>query len=816
MTFSSGKRKNRRTSGSDIDPSSSRSRSSVDPRRPKTTDDIDSTSLDPSVVPPRSESARPIARSQSDTQDSRRPLDRSDRKAENGANGRDGDRLQRRQSLSDLVATIDPATTTIDRRLARSRTLGADTRPLEVQPFDEDGLAEVLKRADQLDGQITPALQEAALNEADDDGDDQNTIELQPGDLDVLFQTSAYSEDQQTWRPVPPEVNSALERMVTSFTSVEQIPGSPGSFLAELLPNVRADSGSGVSRELLNDAYFLAKEVIAATTNNPLIDPEQLSDGVKQNIEQAIELVNAIDKMPGKEAFLSPENAQIYNAQKLSTTSLGASSLTIRDQQILRASGSSQSNLSFSRTQSNPAVHSEISDYRRAMIERLETDLDALKKVFQGKLLKKEQHRKVLEAETALRKALDRMKPLLDNPSDPNTQDAETQLALALDSMSTIAQTYISIDRKSRIQDRIDACKNVHDRIDQLRVTDDNIIATRLNQSADTIEEVRRLVLQQLGPEAARTYSTLMEDLFFNASPDAGIQTLLDSISTALGLGALDQGASQLQALSKIVSPFPSGGAAFGLMEDLYKAVSFIQEIKKGGGVSQQQVLQGGLITTNALKNAGATAKAGIDIANVFKDVGDIASKAASGLGAAVGGLGAAIGLGFTIHGGMIAYKTNLRVKSAQGIEDENIRAQVLDRIKTKRLRAIVKAVGGTVAIAGGVVACIATAGVAVPVIAAIGIAIGVGLTGAKAGRAIYKKQQGTKGTEREELATEIFKHMNDLLVAGDYNKAKELAQALTNNKFKQNLMLRGADGGADLETKAAALGIMRQKLKTW
>jgi hypothetical protein len=251
-------------------------------------------------------------------------------------------------------------------------------------------------------------------------------------------------------------------------------------------------------------------------------------------------------------------------------------------------------------------------------------------------------------------------------------------------------------------------------------------------------------------------------------------------------------------------------------MEDLYKAVSFIQEIKKGGGVSQQQVLQGGLITTNALKNAGATAKAGIDIANVFKDVGDIASKAASGLGAAVGGLGAAIGLGFTIHGGMIAYKTNLRVKSAQGIEDENIRAQVLDRIKTKRLRAIVKAVGGTVAIAGGVVACIATAGVAVPVIAAIGIAIGVGLTGAKAGRAIYKKQQGTKGTEREELATEIFKHMNDLLVAGDYNKAKELAQALTNNKFKQNLMLRGADAGADLDTKAAALGIMRQKLKTW
>jgi hypothetical protein len=549
-----------------------------------------------------------------------------------------------------------------------------------------------------------------------------------------------------------------------------------------------------------------------------LIDPDQLPDDVRQNIEQAIELVNAIDKMPGREAFLSPENAKIYNAQKLSSTSLGASSLTIRDRSILSASGSSQSNISLSRTQSNPAVHSAISDYRRNMIERLETDLDSLKAVFQGKLLKKEQHKKVLEAETALRKALDRIKPLLDTPSDPNTQDAETQLALALDSMSTLAQTYISIDRKSRIQDRIDACKTVRDRIDQLRVTDDNIISSRLTQSTDTIETVRNQILQQLGPEAASTYSKLIEDMFFNASPDAGVQTLMESISTALGLRAIAKGIQPSNdSLSNQVSPFVGiVGNPLSLMGDLYKAVSFIQEIKKGGGVTQRQVLQGGLITGNVLKNAGATAKAGIDVANTVEKVGSTAAAATSGLGVAVGGVGAAVSLGVTIHGGLIAYKTNLRVKSAQGIEDENIRAQVMDRIKTKRLRAIVKVVGGTIAVAGGVVACVATAGVAAPVIAAIGAAIGLGLTGARAGRAIAKKQQGTKGKEREKLATEIFKHMNDLLVAGDYNKAKELAQALTNNKFKQNLMLRGADGGANLETKAVALGIMREKLKTW
>ncbi|NJR38052.1 MAG: hypothetical protein HC781_03365 [Leptolyngbyaceae cyanobacterium CSU_1_4] len=251
-------------------------------------------------------------------------------------------------------------------------------------------------------------------------------------------------------------------------------------------------------------------------------------------------------------------------------------------------------------------------------------------------------------------------------------------------------------------------------------------------------------------------------------------------------------------------------------MMDVYKAYSFIKAVKEAGIVTKRDALRGGLITANMTKNTGVAIKTGIDIAKTATNVGDAALTAATTAGTISGVASTVIGVGFTVHGGLIAYKTNIRVGSATGIDDPKIQAQVMARIQKKRRRALLEAVGGTIAVVGGVLVIVGTAGIAAPIVAGIGAAIALTLAGERGIRAAVKTAQGTKGRERQSLATAVFDHMNDLLASGDYNKAKELAQALTNNKLKQSLMLRGADAGASLQNQQAALVIMRDKLKTW
>lgn len=864
----SSKKKKRRSSidNGDLDTSSS-SRSLSDLSRTRTRDETVSTTLDSDVSPRRTDTTTTtdtrttngdasrvrrdssfsdtIATRQRQISDAQRSrtlddldasvrrdsdLVRRDSDSESTASSLRDDptSVQRRRSLSDLAATIDTEATIPDLRPLRARRLAeGDLSAFRQKRFDEDSLSKLLENADRTDVSSSPLVRELSLDDSSRDADEADFVDDVSADVDVAVRRSSYSQDESQWISLPKEANDALRSLQTEFEIVT-VSSGPERYLTELLPNIYADDGQTVSPDILNDVYFLAKEQITRTTENPLLDADSLPDAEKLRIQRLIELVKAIDKMESRKAFLVPENARAYNALKLETTNLGATSLTTHERQVVKTYGSDLTGISFNRTQPDSEIHKAISDYRQKTLERLTTDLQALEGVFQDKLIKKEHHHAVLKAQAALGKAIDRIKGVLDTPTDPNTADAVDQLNLAIDAMKTAAQTYLSIGSKDkkRIQSRLDACQIVLDRLDQLTVTDDKIVASRLNAGFRTLENTRQ-ILGKYGPKVTTAFDKMIEDFLFNASPDANIQTILDSLSTALGLAELDSGAASSSAFQTATDVSIGPGTVSdvaSVLADVAKTLSFIKGLKKAGVVTKTDALNGGLILLNATKNVSGVVETGFDIAKMADSALATSATASASIASGVaGGAGIVIGGGFTVHGGYVAYKTGLRVQPAEGIGNDQIRAQILDRIQTKRRRAILKAVGGAVAVVGGVVAIVATAGAATPVvigigagIAALSTGIGAGLSGERAGSAIYKRATGTKGSARMDLAIATFVHMNELLASGNYSKAKELAQALTNNKLKQSLMLRGADAGASPEDKEAARMIMFDKLKTW
>ncbi|MEM9008916.1 MAG: hypothetical protein AAGE59_36090 [Cyanobacteria bacterium P01_F01_bin.86] len=859
LTKKKKKKRRRSLDDSDIDSSTAnRSRQSSDLRRSRTTDDLATTRPDPDFNPRQardslstidattsSANGNAVRRSRSssdaDTLRQRRldiaqrddtprskttdDLDltvRRDRNEQADATTADlPTPIQRRKSLADLAATIDPEATVPDQRPARfrSQSVDGDSSAFRAKRLQESDVDTLLDDLDQIDPKTLPLVKELSLDDSSQDKDDEDFVEdtTTSADADVVaVRRSSYSQNQSDWTPLPKAADEALKALRDDFADASDAAFGPESYLTELLPTIYAQNDQDVSREMLNDVYYLAKEQIAQTIDNPLINDNMLSEAEKQRIQKMIDLVNAIDKIEGREAFLVPENAQAYNAYKLDNTNFGDTSLTAYERQIVQTYGNDLTGISFNRTQQSSEIHKAISDYRQAVMNRLTTDLEAVEAVFKAKFIKKKKHKNVLKADIALLNAIDRVKFLKDNLTDPNTTDAIDQLNLAVTAMRTAAQTYVATSNHA---DRIKACQKVLDRIDQLMVTDDKIISGRLDESFSTIERVHSALLK-ISPEVARTFSDDMETLFFNASPEATAQTVtLDSLGVALGLAGLDSSAASTTAFSNAEAVSTGLGidsVASALLLDMYKAYSFIKELKDANVITKQNLLDGGVILTNTTKNVSAAIKTGIDIADATTGVSSAALTAASAAGTATGVASTVLGAGFTVHGGLITYKTQVRLGSATGIDDANIRAQIIARIKTKRRRALMEAVGGTVAVVGGVLVIVGTAGTAAPVVAGIGAAIGVSLAAERGGRAAFKTAKGTKGKKREELAKSVFIHMNALLASGNYSKAKELAQALTNNKLKQSLMLQGADAGASKQDQQAALVIMRDKLKTW
>ena len=123
-------------------------------------------------------------------------------------------------------------------------------------------------------------------------------------------------------------------------------------------------------------------------------------------------------------------------------------------------------------------------------------------------------------------------------------------------------------------------------------------------------------------------------------------------------------------------------------------------------------------------------------------------------------------------------------------------------------------ALGGTLALSGGVVALVVTGGAAAPVLLAGAAVIAAGLAGDKGVNKVKKGKDA--GKEREEFGKQIFAHMKELIKLGDYEQATTIAKSLTNNRLGQLEIMRGVEKQANQAAADASLKLIQKKLKTW
>ncbi|WP_424100097.1 hypothetical protein [Moorena producens] len=762
--------------------------------------------------------------------------------------------IGRRKSLSDLSDALNTVNTGVvdpRGRLQRSLSVGGD--PTEVRKFigkriDKAGLEALNKSLENVNIDDLPLVKQFSLNDSSNDNDEEDFINDDDSEtkLEISVRSSAYSDssDTQQWRPLPDEADTALKDLRAELTG-KQIGAAADQDLRDLLDNIYGPDGKSVSLEMLNDVYFMAQDKIDTTYNNPLIGPKDLSESEKQAIDKYVRLVNAVDKIDGKEAFINANNAKIYTAQKLLNSNFGSDDLNTFDLSIANAYGEDISDVSFNRKYDNKEINNSIEQYRQKMMQRLETELEGIGHIFKrnvkkfdGKLRQKDKHKNVVNSQDALLEKLRKVMAISKDVSSESTVETLNQFKLAITAMKTSADNFKSTAKKylsaSEHKDRIQAVQQVLNRIDQLLVTDDKIINAQMKRSFGALSELHA-VLVKINPEAAKTFNEAMSALFFNASPEGISTTPIDALNAALAIvnGADEDGLDVKSVLeskafggaSEAATGLGQAAVLSGLVADAVAAFSFISSMRKpeGGVRTKEQLAQGAVVGTNLTKNTATAFSTGVDAAaalgtSIAKDVATVSAVATQVSGVA----GTVLGAGFAYHGGLVYYKTNQRSKMAKNISDDEIRKAVQKRISTKKRRALFEAVGGTIAVAGGTVAIITTIvgtlGLAAPIIAGVGSLIALELSAERGINSVVKSKSKNKnkGEERQKLAGAIFEHMNDLLANGQYNQAKQLAQALTNNKYKQSLMLLGTDGDATLAQQQAALIIMRDKLKTW
>ncbi|AOX01245.1 hypothetical protein BJP34_18975 [Moorena producens PAL-8-15-08-1] len=747
--------------------------------------------------------------------------------------------IGRRKSLSDLSDALNTVNTGVvdpRGRLQRSLSVGGD--PTEVRKFigkriDKAGFKALNKSLENVDIDDLPLVKQFSLNDSSNDNDEEDFINDDDSEtkLEISVRSSAYSDssDTQQWRPLPDEADTALKDLRAELTG-KQLGAGPDEDLRDLLDNIYHPDGKSVSLERLNDVYFMAQDKIDTTNNNPLKDAKDLSESEKQAIKKYVRLVNAVNKIDGKEAFINANNAKIYTAQKLLYSNFGSDDLNTFDLSIANAYGEDISDVSFNRKYDNKEINNSIEQYRQKMMQRLETELEGLGHIFKrnvkkfdGKFFQEKKHKNVVKYQEALLEKLRKVMAISKDVSSESTVETLNQFKLAITAMKTSADNYTSA---SEHKDRIQAVQQVLNRIDQLLVTDEKIINAQMKRSFGALSELHA-ALVKINPEAAKTFNEAMSALFFNASPEGISTTPIDALNAALDIvnGADEDGLDVKSALeskafggaSEAATGLGQAAVLSGLVADAVAAFSFISSMRKpeGGVRTKEQLAQGAVVGTNLTKNITKGFSTGVDAAaalgtSIGKDVATVSATAAQVSGVA----GIALGAGFAYHGALVFYKTNQRRKTAKNISDDEIRKAVQKRISTKRRRAFFEAVGGTIAVAGGTVAIVMSGGLAAPIIAGVGTLIALELSAERGINSVVKSNN--KGKERQELAGAIFEHMNDLLANGQYNQAKQLAQALTNNKYKQSLMLLGTDGDATLAQQQAALIIMRDKLKTW
>ncbi len=458
------------------------------------------------------------------------------------------------------------------------------------------------------------------------------------------------------------------------------------------------------------------------------------------------------------------------------------------------------------------ADHSEknkfIKNYRDNIMRRMDAVLDGIGGAFSEKLIKGENHKQVLKAKEELAAALAAIREVQNQKNTEPERLYENKkiqrLTEALIAMETASIGYIN---SAQDPTRTGLTKDIVDYIHQLRVTDSKLEAGNTSRAYDVIDAAEDQLRITIGPEAAKNLFELIEGLFYNASPESVAQSSLDSFGVALGL--LEQVNVTNPIASDVSTGFGIDSTGAGLAGDLFKAINLIRELNGSDTISKKTVSNGTALVINASKNTATTVKTVIDVSGTTAQT---ATQVASIAGQVAGVSGAVLGAGFTGHGALLVYKTQTRINAAENIADPDFKNKIIARATTKRRRALLEAVGGTVAVVGGVLSVVGTAGVAAPIIAGIGAVIGGSLVVDR----IHGAVKEDTGKKRTELADSLHQHLKYLIAREQYNSAREIVQALTNNKAKQFMMLKGADRGANPDLQGQAIDILRDKLKTW
>ena len=660
---------------------------------------------------------------------------------------------------------------------------------------------------------------ELSLNDSTGDNDQ----DFDESDSGIQTRYTSYDDNSANWTPLPNDADEAIKKLSDSF--INKNLSDSDAILKEMVDAALSKNGNGVSREILNDIYFIARKRIT-DGDNPLT--KELGLGDSDILQNAKNLVAAIDAMETKDSFIRRKAALGYLNFRLSNApALDNKNIAFLDSKLENDYDTDLNDVSFIRPDlaDESPLATKILDHRNKAMDVLDLVTPGLDDAFTSKLKKNQAQKQVLKANEALMASLKKIRDIQGKSIIRKQSDdaAIKDLAAAINAMQAAGQNFIMTAKKDDPNEatRIKLVRNTLEKLDDLTISNDRIINYNMGDAFDTLQNAA-VEIGKINPKAATKFSeivekilTVEEDILVNDSPEATpLSPLLDDLNIILtgikapdNINAAKNQQSNLVKVPDSVSAIADVGSGIsvgaGLAGDVFRSIRLIREIR-AGDTSKYQFAEGGAIGTNLIKNSAAFA-------------GIVGGAKVSADAVSVVGAGASIvlGAGYTVHGGIIYAKTSDQKKVAKGLGDDiEFKDALIKRIKTKQRRAILEAVGGTLAVVGGVVTIVATGGLATPLVvglaAGITIASGVVGTGLAAER-LKGKVKKDKGVARNELAETTFNYMQQAIAQGNLSSARDLAKALTNNKTKQYLMLAGADGVASIEDQQAALVFIRR-----
>ncbi|NEO78820.1 hypothetical protein [Moorena sp. SIO4G3] len=761
-----------------------------DSDRAKTTDDLDSIDRDVDITDLRSDADAKSNDVISDAQDGA-PIGDSINLSVNS-------NLQRRKSLSDIdspKSDVKPAT-----KLKRSRSL--EKLPIALgQTIDPQKIDELISKIDDDTAVSSQALIEVLKQSDDEDGD--NDLIDEDEDLDIII-----NQEDNRYLSVPAnkDILDELDNYKKRFPNFDQLADSDSSDIQEItipIVSVAANDKGQLLPDAVNELHSTVKHEIDKIENNPFIDTQKLSAEQASKLQSDKKLKATLERSQSAPLLLSRKSVSLVEAVENIESAADDPLVSSNDPDANVADEFSVSAIGVDdETDSGNEVENKIAQYRQEKLNNIEKNLNDIETVFNKRKLKKEKHTRVLEQVTKTRDIISKVKK-----KNPPISDLDREKVVdALNKLDTVAISYLGDSKDATRQAVLLAVK---DNIKRYLKPDTEIAMLELQRVVAKANELEAQ-LNKIDPTLANKFKQAFEQAISSGETykKASIKDLARSLATAVKV--VSEAGVASDATGGIAKGVFADSHIFGLIEDFGDSLKFIDALRKNG-VTTRTVLTGGKVAASVTKNASSAVKSGVTIAEAAGSGSTTATSVATGATLATGVSSVVLGAGVVAHSVWKAGRTQKRLGGASSIEDQKIQTEIKKRIKRKRNRALIQAVGGAIVFTGGVLLIFSTGGIAAPVVFGTAALVASSLAANRAGGSLKKKD-----ITRKELAGNIMIYMNELIANNRVADARKVAEALTNNKLKQNIMLNGAETDASPELQVAALKIIDQKLKTW